>query len=138
MSVQLPSPIPGGGGISSGENLVFQFVVEIFPAKFFVQFGVLPALCASSVAAVAQGHGAQTLLWGAGVGNCVLCAACPRAVCVTCPDVGGLLPVLGHRQHILDAVLYADNAPKSENAVDSRSAFGFLTPICVILLFTLF
>ena len=42
---------------------------------------------------------------------------------------------LGHLQPFLDAVLYADNAPKSVTAVGFRSGsvFRFLTPICIIL-----
>ena len=41
---------------------------------------------------------------------------------------------LGEPQHFPDAVLYADRAPKSMNAVGacSDSAFRFLTPICII------
>jgi hypothetical protein len=47
---------------------------------------------------------------------------------------------LGHLQHFLDAVLYADNTPTSINAVGSRSqsAFRFPKPICIIFRFRSF
>ena len=48
----------GGGGFQwgqfRGENVVFQLGAAIFPMEFFVQFGVLSAPCASSLAAVSQ------------------------------------------------------------------------------------
>jgi hypothetical protein len=45
----------------------------------------------------------------------------------------------GHQQQFLDAVLYADIAPKSRNAVGSRSvsAFYFLAQFCIIISFAL-
>ena len=39
---------------------------------------------------------------------------------------------LGHPQHFLDAVLYADHAPRSITALDSHSDSAFLTPVCII------
>ena len=48
----------GGENVVRGqvreENFACQFGDENFPTKFFAQFGALPALCASSVAAVAR------------------------------------------------------------------------------------